>query len=256
MLSSRLVKEKAKALGFSACGIAPVEEAKSEADYLAQWLAAGCHAGMTYMENHRAIRLNPAQLLEGAKSVISVALNYYPKQKRDTNLSFKDNFPRIFGDKAYEAYERYREIYKSIAASRIIAFPSAKEVIEFFKSRGIILMIVTNKERCLLEYELPLLYKKEDFAKIVCGHEAPRDKPHGDQALFALKGFINREEISPETVWIVGDSPQDSNSALEINALPIRINRSIWGDEGQKEDKIVYFSGFPEFLSALKLAKN
>lgn len=178
------------------------------------------------------------------------------KQKRDTNLSFKDNFPRIFGDKAYEAYERYREIYKSIAASRIIAFPSAKEVIEFFKSRGIILMIVTNKERCLLEYELPLLYKKEDFAKIVCGHEAPRDKPHGDQALFALKGFINREEISPETVWIVGDSPQDSNSALEINALPIRINRSIWGDEGQKEDKIVYFSGFPEFLSALKLAKN
>ena len=178
------------------------------------------------------------------------------KQKRDTNLSFKDNFPRIFGDKAYEAYERYREIYKSIAASRIIAFPSAKEVIEFFKSRGIILMIVTNKERCLLEYELPLLYKKKDFAKIVCGHEAPRDKPHGDQALFALKGFINREEISPETVWIVGDSPQDSNSALEINALPIRINRSIWGDEGQKEDKIVYFSGFPEFLSALKLAKN
>ena len=178
------------------------------------------------------------------------------KQKRDTNLSFKDNFPRIFGDKAYEAYERYREIYKSIAASRIIAFPSAKEVIEFFKSRGIILMIVTNKERCLLEYELPLLYRKEDFAKIVCGHEAPRDKPHGDQALFALKGFINREEISPETVWIVGDSPQDSNSALEINALPIRINQSIWGDEGQKEDKIVYFSGFPEFLSALKLAKN
>ena len=178
------------------------------------------------------------------------------KQKRDTNLSFKDNFPRIFGDKAYEAYERYREIYKSIAASRIIAFPSAKEVIEFFKSRDITVMIVTNKERCLLEYELPLLYRKEDFAKIVCGHEAPRDKPHGDQALFALKGFINREEISPETVWIIGDSPQDSNSALEINALPIRINQSIWGDEGQKEDKIVYFSGFPEFLSALKLAKN
>lgn len=178
------------------------------------------------------------------------------KQKRDTNLSFKDNFPRIFGDKAHEAYERYREIYKGIAASRITAFPSAKEVIEFFKSRDITVMIVTNKERCLLEYELPLLYRKEDFAKIVCGHEAPRDKPHGDQALFALKGFINREEISPETVWIIGDSPQDSNSALEINALPIRINQSIWGDEGQREDKIVYFSGFPEFLSALKLAKN
>ena len=105
MLSSRLVKEKAKALGFSACGIAPVEEAKSEADYLAQWLAAGCHAGMTYMENHRAIRLNPAQLLEGAKSVISVALNYYPKQKLPADV------PHI----AYYAYGRdYHDVMKGM----------------------------------------------------------------------------------------------------------------------------------------------
>ena len=33
------------------------------------------------MENHREIRLNPAGLVEGAKTVISVALNYYPEQK-------------------------------------------------------------------------------------------------------------------------------------------------------------------------------
>ncbi len=105
MLSSRLVKEKAKALGFSACGIAPVEEAKSEADYLAQWLAAGCHAGMTYMENRRAIRLNPAQLLEDAKSVISVALNYYPKQKLPADV------PHI----AYYAYGRdYHDVMKGM----------------------------------------------------------------------------------------------------------------------------------------------
>ena len=36
---------------------------------------------MAYMENHREIRLNPARLVEGAKTVISVALNYYPEQK-------------------------------------------------------------------------------------------------------------------------------------------------------------------------------
>ena len=36
---------------------------------------------MAYMENHREIRLNPAGLVEGAKTVISVALNYYPEQK-------------------------------------------------------------------------------------------------------------------------------------------------------------------------------
>ena len=37
------------------------------------------------------------------------------KTLRDRNLSFRDNFPRIFGDKAHEAYEKYRIIYKENA---------------------------------------------------------------------------------------------------------------------------------------------
>ena len=60
-------------LGFSACGIAEVAKAGSEEAYFDQWIAEGYHAGMKYMENHREIRLNPDGLVEGAKSVISVA---------------------------------------------------------------------------------------------------------------------------------------------------------------------------------------
>lgn len=37
---------------------------------------------MKYMENYRDIRLNPVGLVEGARSVISVALNYYPAVKQ------------------------------------------------------------------------------------------------------------------------------------------------------------------------------
>ena len=33
------------------------------------------------------------------------------KAKRDNTLSFRDNFPRIFSDKASEAYEKYTKIY-------------------------------------------------------------------------------------------------------------------------------------------------
>ena len=32
------------------------------------------------------------------------------KEKRDNNLSFKDNFPKIFGGKAEEAYKKYSEM--------------------------------------------------------------------------------------------------------------------------------------------------
>lgn len=76
------IKSKALELGFSACGIAPSYEASSEAEYFDKWIATGNNAGMEYMRNHREIRLNPDGLVPGAKSVISVALNYYPKTRR------------------------------------------------------------------------------------------------------------------------------------------------------------------------------
>lgn len=79
---SILIKNKAKELGFDACGIAEVASADTEILFFDRWIAEGCHAGMKYMENYRDIRLDPAGLVEGARSVISVALNYYPAQKQ------------------------------------------------------------------------------------------------------------------------------------------------------------------------------
>ncbi len=177
------------------------------------------------------------------------------KEKRDHNLSFKDNFPRIFGDKAEEAYAKYREIYRKIVPEKISTFDKVPEVLDFFKSHRVGIMVMTNKERCLIDYELPFLFDSGLFKRVVCGHEAPHDKPDGAHALYTLKGLIKPEEINPDTVWVIGDSPQDSQTALAINARPIRINKSIWGDEGEKSSGIVYFKGFHELLKALRLAK-
>ncbi|MEG1543451.1 MAG: tRNA epoxyqueuosine(34) reductase QueG [Tannerellaceae bacterium] len=77
-LSTR-IKQEAIRLGFAACGIAEASVADSEVATFDRWIADGCHAGMRYMENYRDIRLNPAGLVEDARSVISVALNYYPE---------------------------------------------------------------------------------------------------------------------------------------------------------------------------------
>lgn len=94
MTLSIQIKNKAKELGFDACGIAEVASADTEVLFFDRWIAEGCHAGMKYMENYRDIRLNPAGLVEGARSVISVALNYYPAQKQSPDS------PRI----SYYAY--------------------------------------------------------------------------------------------------------------------------------------------------------
>ena len=75
-----LIKQKAKELGFDYIGISKAEFLHEEAPRLEQWLKEGKHGKMTYMENYFDKRLNPKLLVDGAKTVISFLLNYYPNE--------------------------------------------------------------------------------------------------------------------------------------------------------------------------------
>ncbi len=77
------IKAKADELGFLACGMARAEFLAEEAPRLEQWLRQSKHGEMGYMANHFDMRLDPRKLVDGAKSVISLAFNYYtpPKQQ-------------------------------------------------------------------------------------------------------------------------------------------------------------------------------
>ncbi|WP_119080150.1 tRNA epoxyqueuosine(34) reductase QueG [Chitinophaga alhagiae] len=76
--NTRLVKEKARDLGFDHCGIARAEELTEDAYRLEQWLNKGMHGSMGYMANYFDKRIDPRKLVEGARSVITLLLNYYP----------------------------------------------------------------------------------------------------------------------------------------------------------------------------------
>lgn len=81
MLSSENIKQEALHLGFTVCGMSVATPVDLEtAHHFKKWIDAGCHSEMKYMENYEEIRLDPMLLLEGAQTIISVALNYYPKQ--------------------------------------------------------------------------------------------------------------------------------------------------------------------------------
>ena len=78
---SRLIREEALKLGFMACGISKAGFLEDEAPRLENWLRDGRHGEMAYMENYFDMRLDPTKLVEGAKSVISVSLNYFTDKK-------------------------------------------------------------------------------------------------------------------------------------------------------------------------------
>ena len=80
--ASILVKRLAREQGFDACGISAAGFLEEEATGLENWLNAGFHGTMSWMERHFDERLDPRKLVPGAKSVISVVLNYFPDKEQ------------------------------------------------------------------------------------------------------------------------------------------------------------------------------
>jgi epoxyqueuosine reductase len=79
------IKAAAKSLGFDYCGIALAEKLDEDARRLETWLNKGFQGSMNYMQNYFDLRIDPTKLVPGAKSVITLLLNYFPDQKQNTN---------------------------------------------------------------------------------------------------------------------------------------------------------------------------
>ena len=108
---SQLIKQKAEKFGFQSCGISKAEFLEEEAPRLETWLNKGYHGEMQYMENHFDKRLNPTLLVDGAKSVISLSYNYFPKVKIDEINNFKIS--------KYAYGEDYHEVIKDILKNMV-----------------------------------------------------------------------------------------------------------------------------------------
>ena len=108
---SQLIKQKAEKFGFQSCGISKAEFLEEEAPRLETWLNKGYHGEMKYMENHFDKRLDPALLVDGAKSVISLSYNYFPKVKIDEINNFKIS--------KYAYGEDYHEVIKDILKNMV-----------------------------------------------------------------------------------------------------------------------------------------
>ena len=79
---TKLLKEKAREMGFASIGVSKAEFLEEEAPKLEKWLKSGFQGEMSYLENHFDKRLDPRLLVEGAKSVISLTYNYFPEEEQ------------------------------------------------------------------------------------------------------------------------------------------------------------------------------
>ena len=77
------IREWGGELGFQQVGIADCELGEAETR-LMDWLARGWHGDMDYMAAHGTRRTRPGELVPGTLRVISVRMNYFPQEARDS----------------------------------------------------------------------------------------------------------------------------------------------------------------------------
>ncbi len=112
---SQLIKQKAISLGFLNCGVSKATFLEEEAPRLEKWLNENRFGQMHYMQNYFDKRLDPSKLVEGAKSVISLLYNYYPKevQKEDTykvaKYAYGEDYHHVVKKKVWELLHYIQE---------------------------------------------------------------------------------------------------------------------------------------------------
>ena len=110
---SNFIKTEAKRLGFLSCGISKAGFLEEEAPRLESWLNKNHHGEMKYMENHFDKRLNPTLLVDDAKSVISLLLNYYPSETQNS-ASYKISKYAYGQDYHFVIKEKLKELLNAI----------------------------------------------------------------------------------------------------------------------------------------------
>ncbi len=106
------IKTQAQALGFADCGFLSVHHPLfvQQTEHLKQWLAKGYEGQLQFMHNNHHLRAHPEQLVEGAKTIISVRMDYLTQTPT----------PRAVTDSAYPnqgiiaRYARGRDYHKTM----------------------------------------------------------------------------------------------------------------------------------------------
>ncbi len=117
---SLFLKNLAKEYGFSFCGISKAEELTEEAFKLEQWLNAGYHGKMGYMENHFEKRIDPRKLVPGARSVVSLMFNYHSKTKQQVSspkistYAYGTDYHIVLKDKLYALMDELRTAWGEV----------------------------------------------------------------------------------------------------------------------------------------------
>ena len=108
----RWIKKEAQTLGFADCGFLSVHHPLfiKQTEQLKQWLAKGYEAQLQFMHSNHHLRAHPEQLVEGAKTIISVRMDYLTQTPAARTVT-DNNYPN---QGIIARYARGRDYHKTM----------------------------------------------------------------------------------------------------------------------------------------------
>ncbi|MEH6632076.1 MAG: HAD-IA family hydrolase [Halopseudomonas aestusnigri] len=169
--------------------------------------------------------------------------------KDRVRASARDSFPAIFGSESEIATKIFYDTYEANHLEVLTPLPHAKELLEYFKSKGAYLAIVSNKQGGLLRKEVKYLGWESYFSQLIGANDAAQDKPDPMVVDLALEGSNLR---SGQDVWFVGDTDIDLQCAHNANCYPVLIRPTPPVDGEFKDCKPAqYFSSCKDIMNSL-----
>jgi epoxyqueuosine reductase len=115
---TQFVKSEAFKLGFFDIGFSKASKLENEEVRLNNWLQIGQHGSMSYMENNFDKRLDPTELVTGAKSIISLLYNYNIdielKDLKISKYAYGKDYHKVIKNKLKTLYTKIKEKYPEI----------------------------------------------------------------------------------------------------------------------------------------------
>jgi epoxyqueuosine reductase len=123
MALSRAIKQEARALGFDAVGIAPVDASPASSQQtllarLTKWLEQGFHGTMAWMGRAPEKRADPRRVLPGCRSIVSVGVTYLTDHRADerpgygriARYAWGKDYHKVLGDRLKRLEEHIRNL--------------------------------------------------------------------------------------------------------------------------------------------------
>ena len=219
--AKQVLTSAAHRLGFQACRVARADFLAEEAPSLDAWLAKGFHGSMAYMENHYDKRLDPRKLVPGAKSVISLAYNYFPEKDladgekpRLAKYAYGEDYHRVVKDKLFELLDHLRE---SLGAIQGRCFVDSAPVMERAWAKRSGLGWVGKNSLLLRKHEGSFFF----LAELIVDYDFAPDSPVADHCCTCtrcLDACPTGAIVAPE---VVDSSRCISHMTIELHdALP------------------------------------